>query len=100
MRMFRRPEIRALLIAGTAAAIAIAALCGVLVGRTATQQKFREQTSANCEAINDLKGEIRATFMAARDRALSQAGLDRATRSAIENAYADELERYEADNCP
>ena len=100
MRMFRRPEIRALLIAGTAAAIAIAALCGLLVARATTQQQFRQQTTDNCEAINDLKAAIRDTFMDARDRALSTPGIDAAQRVAINAAYAKEIARYKADDCP
>lgn len=100
MRIIRRPELRALAIAGVAAALGVAALCGLLVARTNTQQKFREQTSANCESLNNLKAQLRATFMESRERLLSNPGIDEAQRVAINAAYAREIARYRADDCP
>lgn len=100
MRMLRRPELRVLTIASAAAALAIVSLCLLLLLRTGTTEKFREQTVANCQAINGIKEQIRATFMDARDRALARTDLDATIKEAIRRNYDREIDRYKADDCP
>lgn len=100
MRIWRRPELRLFTIASMAAALALAALCLLLVHRTVTAQKFREQSASNCMAIEAIKENIRETFIVSRARALERDNLDAAQRAAVVAAYQRELERYAASECP
>ena len=100
MRIWRRTELRTLAFAGLAAGLAIIALCLILVVRTSTSQQFRTQTATNCQSIEDLKATIRATFLEAQARALDRENLDASQRRAVIDAYAKELVRYRADECP
>jgi hypothetical protein len=100
MRIIRRPELRTLTIAGMAAALAIIALCLLLVWRTQSAQTFREQSAANCQAIEQIKTSIRETFMVSLHRQLERDNLDAAERATIRKSYEEELSRYAPVECP
>lgn len=106
MRIIRRPELRTLAIATTGAAIGIVALCLLLVWRTSNAQQFRDQAQVvrtqsiqNCRAIEQIKTNIRETFMVSLHRALERDNLDAAERSALRQAYDDEITRYAPHEC-
>jgi hypothetical protein len=93
-------ENRVLTIAGIAAALAIIALCLLLVARVNVTRQFDKQTVTNCQAIEQIKTSIRATFMESQARALARPQLDPAQATAIREAYERELARYAPRKCP
>jgi translation initiation factor 6 (eIF-6) len=92
--------LRLFTVACVAAVLAVSALFGLLVHRTITAQKFREQTSSNCAAIESLKDALRATLMEGEARALARPELDAAQRAAIQASYDREINRYAPVKCP
>lgn len=99
-RMLRRSDLRALLVAGVAAALASVALGLTIIVRTNQGEEFRRQTSTNCQAVEKLKARIRDTFQDGKERAEHNLALDPVQRAAVLAYYDRELERYAADDCP
>lgn len=99
-RLLKRAELRPFTIAAVAAAVAIVALCLTLIVRTNQGEQYRQQTAANCQAIEDIKTRIRGTFQDARRRVAQRTDIDPAQRAAALAYYDRELERYAATDCP
>ena len=100
MRIIRKPHLRALFIAGTAAGLASIALCLTLIVRTNQAEQFRRSTSDTCVTVEKLKARIRATFLDGRYRVATDPALDAAQRAAALARYDRELKRYAAAACP
>ena len=100
MRLVRKPHLRSLFLAGTAAGLASIALCLTLVVRTNQAEQFRRSTADTCVTVEALKARIRATFLDGRYRVATDPALDDKQRTAALARYNRELERYAANECP
>ena len=99
-RLIGSYELRILLAAAAAAALAIVGVCFTLVVRANQTQAFREQSSLNCQSIEQIKSDIRGTFAASRMRLVERTDLDPAQKTAALKSLDEELVRYAPDDCP
>lgn len=93
-------ELRILLAAAAAAALAVIGLCFTLIVRANHTQQFREQAAMNCENINLVKTAIRGQIddeerAVRRNRNLSPDQLE-----FIETYYDRQRTRFAPDVCP
>ena len=89
----------ALTVAAIAAAIAVLSLCLILYVRTVQSQQFREQTSANCMAIERLKDQLRIGYEDRLRTVAANVALDPAQRTLLVAFYQRQLKRFAAIRC-
>lgn len=87
-----------LLLSAIAASIAILALGILIVYRAGISQEIRDQSMSNCQAIEQLKTQIRDGLAERRDIAL-RAEVDPPARAAIVAFYARAARRYAPISC-
>jgi hypothetical protein len=100
MRLLRNHEVRILLVASVAAAIAISTLCLLVVVRVNQTQKFREVTASNCLGLEAVKGEIRGVFEDNLARTEARTDLSTPERTAIVEYYHRQIRRFAPHDCP
>jgi hypothetical protein len=100
MRLLRNHEVRILLVAAFAAALAIVAMLLMVVVRINQTEKLREVTASNCRGLEAVKGEIRGVFEDNLERTQARTDLSVTERTAIVEYYNRQIRRFAPHDCP